>query len=300
MIVYSALGITLIISLWCLISAGTAKASLKQSWSRLAAVSVLAIFIYLYGCWVYLSIFAKYAFGLIFFAIVLYALFRSKEEGLRLSAWKFAGNLIAIAVFGVLSILYFTGTVGTPERISLAFPLKKGSYFVLQGGKGLPTNIFHYKLRGAVFAMDIVKLNSYGNRANKVFSSRLEDYDIFGDTVYSPCDGRVLKAISDDEDNIPPNMERGPNNTNQVLMETDGAYVFMGHFKHGGTFVHAGDHVKQGQPLGLVGNSGFSLEPHLHIQVHAKTNDGEPWYRGRPLYPGFGGKSYLLNEVIRP
>ena len=46
-------------------------------------------------------------------------------------------------------------------------------------------------------------------------------------------------------------------------------------------------------------NSGFSLEPHLHIQVHARTGDGRPWYRQPPLLIAFGGRSYLLFEQIK-
>jgi len=58
--------------------------------------------------------------------------------------------------------------------------------------------------------------------------------------------------------------------------------------------------VQQGQALGCVGNSGFSSEPHLHIQAHAKTKQDAPWYMGEPLYISFNGRGYLLYEVIRP
>jgi len=63
-------------------------------------------------------------------------------------------------------------------------------------------------------------------------------------------------------------------------------------------FVKEGDKVITGQPLGLAGNSGFSLEPHLHIQVHARTNTGLPWYKEKPLLIEFDKKSYLLFDVI--
>lgn len=74
---------------------------------------------------------------------------------------------------------------------------------MLQGGKGLPSNMFHITYRGAVYAIDIVKLNKYGNRASSVFSRNLTDYEIYADTIYSPCDGRILSTHDDNPDNIP-------------------------------------------------------------------------------------------------
>lgn len=261
-----------------------------------AALSVsMALFIYLYGTWVFLSIYAKYVFGILYLAFALLFLWRreitAKKGGIAVKL--FFTLLLALAC-----VLYFTGTTGTPGTVELDFPLKKGRYFVLQGGKGLPTNLFHFSLRGAVYAMDIVKLDDMGRRANTIFSRRLEDYAIFGDTVYSPCNGIVTRAYGDNPDNIPPNMDRGPKNTNLVLIETPDYYVFMGHLKQGSVFVKEGDTVKTGYPLGRVGNSGFSTEPHLHIQVHAKEK-GKAWYASTPLYIHFNGKGYLLNEMIK-
>ena len=39
------------------------------------------------------------------------------------------------------------------------------------------------------------------------------------------------------------------------------------HLQPGSVRVKVGDHVKRGQVLGLVGNSGNSSEPHLHFHV---------------------------------
>lgn len=255
----------------------------------------LCLFIYLYGTWVFLSIYAKYVFGGLYLLLALYFLWTRKPVA---RATNPLYKVLLIVFFGTCCVLYFTGTTGVPEKVELDFPLKKGRYFVIQGGKGLPTNLFHYSLRGAIYAMDIVKLNDFGNRANNVFSRNLEDYVIFGDTIYSPCSGTVVRAYSSNPDNIPPNMDRGPKNTNMVVIETNTYTVFMGHMKQNSVMVKEGDVVTVGQPLGRVGNSGFSSEPHLHIQVHKKEN-GKAWYRSTPLYILFNGKGYLLNEVIK-
>ncbi len=298
---YVIAGVTVLIALWSLIILvrGVRK-PLKFSWHRIFISISLATLMYLYGAWVYLSIYCKFGFGIIYLLVLCWSLMRKRPIRRRHEKWRVWLNIAGGVVFGTLCVLYFTGTTGRTERIALAFPLKTGNYFVLQGGKGLPANMFHYSYRGAVFAIDIVKLNEYGNRANAVFSSNLNDYEIYGDTIYSPCAGRVISVKNDNPDNPPSIRKRGPTNLNSVVVETDSCYVFLGHNKPGSAMVKDGDIVKLGQPLALVGNSGFSLEPHLHIQVHKKSGTGLPWYREPQLFIEFDGRAYLLFEVIRP
>jgi len=299
MIVYSLLLLTLFFAILSIVLLWqVSKEPFAGSWHRLLLALTLAVFVYLYGAWVFLSVYLKFVFAACFAIIFITVLVR--KNGVEYKIRRKAASLFFAFILAVLSVVYFTGTTGTPFGVAnLAFPFKKGKYLVFQGGKGLPTNIFHYGLRGAVFAMDVVKLNSAGNRANHIFSSTLSDYEIYGDTIFSPCRGIVLQAKSDNPDNIPPHRDRGPSNTNHVLIETDSFYVFLGHMQHGQVFVHEEQLVAQGQPLGLVGNSGFSLEPHLHIQVHAKTDTTIPWYKEKPVLIEFDGKSYLLFEEIR-
>ena len=274
---------------------------LIYGWPTLILSLSFAVFIYLYGTWVFISVYLKYVFAAIYAIVLVLAIIRKKNTGNRLRVGVVIINLLLTFIFGTLSVLYFTGTTGKPTGIAhLSLPFRHGRYFVFQGGYGLPTNIFHYGLRGAVYAMDIVKLNTMGNRASSIFSSRLEDYEIFNDTIYSPCSGRVKDASDNNPDNIPPERKRGPTNTNHVLIETDDMYVFMGHFGFRKVFVNNGDNVVAGQPLGLAGNSGFSIEPHLHIQAHTRTGTGKPWYKENPLLITFDGRSYLLFDVIQP
>ena len=46
-----------------------------------------------------------------------------------------------------------------------------------------------------------------------------------------------------------------------------GRYALYAHFQPGTIRVRAGDHVKRGQVLALVGNTGNSDAPHLHFHV---------------------------------
>lgn len=268
-------------------------------WWQLLSALQLALFVYLYGMWIYGSVYLKYFFGGILLLFFFRRLWAGKKQGVvvKKDGHKRLGWLVLSVILLILNCLYFTGTTGNGPAIELVFPFKSGRYYVLQGGKGLPTNLFHYSLRGAIYAMDIVKLNHWGGRAAVVFSKDLHQYAIFGDTVYSPCNGIVEGVWNDAADNIPPNMQRGMKKINYVLIQNDSAVIFLGHLKQRSIIVKKGEQVKTGQALGCVGNSGFSTEPHLHIQAH-RLEAGKAWYLCMPLYIHFSRQAYLLNEVI--
>jgi hypothetical protein len=297
MIVYTLLAITLFIAAFSLLMAR--RCGRAYSHHRLLLAVSAAAFIYLFGTWVFLSVYVKYVFAVSFICTLLYALLWRPRSLAKTSPLKTYGNLFFSAVLLALCLLYFTGTTKRPyHMVHLAIPLKHGTYFVFQGGKGLPANLFHYGLRSAIYAMDIIKLNSYGNRASHIFSTHLQDYEIYNDTIYSPCNGRIAHTETINPDNIPPSMKRGPTNVNQVLIATNTCYVFMAHLRPGCVFVQQGDSVVTGQPLGCCGNSGFSLEPHLHIQAQMNTHSGLPWFKEKPLLIAFDGKVYNLFEEI--
>jgi hypothetical protein len=299
--VYVILGATILIALWSLIILiRGVRRPLKYSWHRIFLSASLAVLMYLYGGWVFLSIYCKFIFGAVYILVMIWSLTRRRPIRRKHDGWRVGINTCTATLISIICVLYFTGMSGKTDRIALAFPLKKGTYFVLQGGKGLPANMFHYSYRGAVYAIDIAGLDDYGRRAKHIFSDRLEDYYIYGDTVFSPCAGKIINVRNDNPDNIPPHRERGPSNLNAVVIETNSCYVFLGHNQPGSAMVKEGDIVKLGQPLAKVGNSGFSLEPHLHIQVHKKSGTGLPWYREPQLFIEFDGRAYLLFELIRP
>lgn len=82
---------------------------------------------------------------------------------------------------------------------------------------------------------------------------------------------------------------------NRVRIKTEKCYLFMCHFKKGSIVVKEGDQVSKGQLIGKVGNSGWSDQPHLHIQAMKLTNTGEVG-EGKPLY--FEGKKSGQKQYI--
>ncbi len=60
---------------------------------------------------------------------------------------------------------------------------------------------------------------------------------------------------------------------NYLILRVDTVYVFLAHLRSGSLAVAAGDTVVSGQPLAQVGNSGQTLEPHLHLEVFDQVHD---------------------------
>ena len=56
-----------------------------------------------------------------------------------------------------------------------------------------------------------------------------------------------------------------------TIEQSDGTEIIYAHSRR--LLVKTGDMVKAGQVIGLVGNTGYSYGPHLHIEVHV---NGEP------------------------
>jgi hypothetical protein len=218
MIVYSLFTVTILfalLSLWLLWrSRGITALVLSLS---------MAVFIYLYGAWVFLSVYSRYVFAAAFLLVLAGVLM---AERVNMACRVRVAAMLVAGLFLVMDVLYFTGTTGKPYgTINLQLPFKHGTYYVFQGGRGLPTNVFHSTGRKTLFAIDIIKLNGSGGRSRHIFSKTLTDYEIFGDTIYSPCYGVISKMMDDNPDNIPPIRKRGPTNLNGVLLETDSAWI---------------------------------------------------------------------------
>lgn len=58
--------------------------------------------------------------------------------------------------------------------------------------------------------------------------------------------------------------------------------MVLAHLRRNSVPVDIGDDVRAGQPLGAIGNSGNTSEPHLHIHAQTIPEEG-PWMSGEPL-----------------
>lgn len=100
----------------------------------------------------------------------------------------------------------------------------------------------------------------------------LANYHIYGETVLAVADGEVVAMRNDLPDQVPGALPAGlpiaEADGNFVVLDIgSGSYVAYAHMQPGSVRVKAGDRVRRGEVLGLVGNSGNSQAPHLHLHV---------------------------------
>ncbi len=202
--------------------------------------------------------------------------------------------LLVLTVSQIVMTSYSISSLKAPDemdRVQLIFPFKdQGTYYILHGGNNEALN-YHNKDPFQKHAIDIVKLNKNGTTYKSLFSAHLlEDFEIFGEEIFSPLGGKVIKVINELADE--PYKNPNENNLgNLIIIEHRGIYLYLVHFKSGSIVVKEGDEVKEGAFLGKVGNSGNSSEPHLHMHAVRKRN-------GIESIPMFIDGSYLREITL--
>jgi Peptidase family M23 len=123
------------------------------------------------------------------------------------------------------------------------------------------------------FAIDYVRVDTAG-RTVAGDRARNENFYAENADAIAVADGIVVAT----KDSIPENVPGPTSRAVPITLETvggnfvivdigGGRYAFYAHLRPGSLRVRAGDRVKRGQVLGLVGNSGNSTEPHLHFHL---------------------------------
>jgi hypothetical protein len=121
------------------------------------------------------------------------------------------------------------------------------------------------------FAIDWVQIDAHG-QAYRTDGKKPEDWLCYGVEILSVAPGTVVEVVRD-----LPNVAPGQNPEglsiaqiagNRVIIDMgSGRYAMYAHLAPGSIPVKVGDHVEQGQKIGLLGNTGNSSAPHLHFQV---------------------------------
>ena len=148
------------------------------------------------------------------------------------------------------------------------------------------------------FAIDWILLDRQ-HRAWVGNPARLSSYFSYGQPEIAVAAGKVVIARDGipnsppPHDPTPPPLARLTGNYVELRL-SPGIYVTYAHMKPGSVRVHAGQHVRRGQLLGELGNSGNSATPHLHLQVQVTksfVSDGLPY-----VFDRFD----LLGEITEP
>ena len=178
-------------------------------------------------------------------------------------------------------------------RVSLTLPVR-GSWRVSQGHM---CDTQHRRGRvGGEFAWDLVAINDHGRSVSPLHpdSHRNADTETFGRQILAPVPGVVVDAVDGIADND--GMTEFPRRSivddardpkwifgNHVVIDAGGgAFVLLAHLKQGSLSVSKGAHVRVGDPIAEAGNSGNTVDPHLHIQVMDRPDAADPEVSGLP------------------
>lgn len=198
-------------------------------------------------------------------------------------------NLVSLGFIFVLGILRYSGMAvcvgATPEETlenHLADKLRyhgeqqrtlhlpfSGPWTVWQGFDSGWTHKANYK-----YAYDFVIVDEEGNNCRGT-GEKVDDFYCFDKPVLSPIRGRVIRVTNNLPDNPIGKVDEANNWGNLVILEDPrGFYVEISHFKFESLEVSEGDWVERGTILGRCGNSGYSPQPHLHIQIQGSDKIG--------------------------
>lgn len=198
-------------------------------------------------------------------------------------------NLVTLAfvyTLGLVEFPFMAKGTGTPEEIldehltgslrypgserTLALPFS-GQWTVWQGFDDRWTHQGPWR-----FAYDFVITDESGE-THRGEGTVLEDYLAYRKPVLSPIRGRVERVVDGLPDNPIGSTDRANNWGNLVILKDErGFYVEISHFARGSIRPKEGTWVERGAMLGLCGNSGYSPQPHIHVQVQATDQVGAP------------------------
>ena len=89
--------------------------------------------------------------------------------------------------------------------------------------------------------------------------------------MVAPAPGKVVRVVEGLEDHRP-YLPDPPAKGNHVYIDHgNGELSLLYHLKKGSATVEVGDTVHRAQTIGLCGNTGISMFPHLHYQLFSGT-----------------------------
>lgn len=282
----------------------------KAAW-LLAALGSGAYVLFFYlagGGWHVLSYYLRVAVTAAFLVALVASFLRVRRTGAP--RWRrpgSAGGWTSLAIYALLALLFGASTLsvlpghghGDERAARLAFPLEGGPWYVVHGGASPALN-YHNVDRAQRYALDVVRLNAAGTRARGLQPEDPQRYAAFDALVHSPCAGEVLRARDGMPDHEGAGTDRQNPAGNHVVVRCADAEpavdVVLAHLREGSVSVEEGARVEAGRPIGRVGNSGNTSEPHLH--VHAIRTGTGSVLEGEGVPVLFDGRFLARGDLI--
>lgn len=275
---------------------------------QMAAAGLYIASLHFVGMWLFPPWWTAHVLA-VAWAVAALASFRTPPRLYLPSGLPEIGSAAALAAIGAyacwLSIDAMSGGSPTMEPVDLASPFRRGTYLVTSGGSSesinghmrtlQPTTARMAAHRGQSYAVDLVKLDGRGMRAEGMRPRDPAKYRIFGEPVLAPCSGNIVAARNDMADLPVPEKDPVHLTGNHVLIDCSGTHVLLAHLKQGTVAVAPGVQVLVGEVIGAVGNSGNTDEPHLHIHAQRPGTASEP-ISGEPLQARIGGRFLVRGD----
>ncbi|ADV46786.1 urea transporter [Nitratifractor salsuginis] len=220
-----------------------------------AGIAVALSVIFADATKIFFNYYSLPVFTLPFNAVVMVVLFLLVVVG-------YEGLNSAIKATPEASLAYYLQTLFRfgPKVPNIALPFS-GRWNVYQGFDGEWTHKGAWR-----YAYDFIVLRN--GSSYRTTGDYPEDYHCFGESVLSPVNGYVVALLSDLPDNPIGTVDRINNWGNYIILQSlDGHYIEISHLMQHSILPKVGEYVRLGQVIAKCGNSGYSPQPHLHIQV---------------------------------
>lgn len=204
-----------------------------------------------------------------FFSILflIIGIIRSAIKRPFVTKWRLLGflGLIALCFTHIIYGKYPSYYDDKPSKVKFRLPLDT-LITIGWGGETVKKN-YHAEYPDQCWAYDMLLMKN--GKTYSGDSTKKENYYCYGLKIVSPAGGEIVQAYDED-----PEMPIGalgggtdPHGNHIIIEVAPKEFLILCHLQPKSIKVKVGDMVKEGQELGLIGNSGNTSEPHLHIHL---------------------------------
>jgi hypothetical protein len=272
-----------------------------------SVVQTILIIIYLTGYWEFFGLkLRNYYFILIEFLLLLLIANWLHSPSTNSFNWAIVAAFISVELFLIYELVKILVVILKKEKYSLeiTFPINAGRFLITDGGNSKVSRLMNYHFHSKVhkrkgtnysmkFATDIVRIDP---PLSTFLPTENKEYPIFENLVHSPIGGIVFKVINDIDDNIPYSGNYPYNTGNTIVIRDRNLFLLIGHLKKESITKKEGDKVLNGEIVAMVGNSGYTERPHIHMQL-IKSDSDDYWF-GMGVNMTYLGKNLYKNRII--